>query len=253
MAPNSLLLAACLLACCASLTLAGDRILPTVSPACKDQFNTIIKEQYAGDAECADLIKKAMNTAPTTAADCPGGKEAAAGSAVQKCMSKNEVGREACRQQWQQSQQSAGGGGRGRWSLLQQQAGSNTGSADSAMHAKHTPERCMLRLCLQKAKAAWTTFIKGCEILNVNEVSCPVLLDPELLVWQPDLLQHHQQQPSSTLLALPDMHEPSLVVGTLLMPPLCVWCCCCCCSARVLARLRLLPTPSRRASPASTV
>lgn len=113
MAPNSLLLAACLLACCASLTLAGDRILPTVSPACKDQFNTIIKEQYAGDAECADLIKKAMNTAPTTAADCPGGKEAAAGSAVQKCMSKNEVGREACRQQWQQSQQSAGGGGEG--------------------------------------------------------------------------------------------------------------------------------------------
>lgn len=68
------------------------------------------------------------------------------------------------------------------------------GQQTSAMHAKRTPERCLLRLCLQKAKAAWTSFIKGCEILNVNEVSCPVL-DPELPVWQPDLLQHHRQQP----------------------------------------------------------
>jgi hypothetical protein len=93
MARSPLLLAACLLACCAPLALAGDRILPTVTPACKDQFSTIIKEHYAGDAECSDMIRKAMNTAPKTAADCPGGKEAGAGSAVQKCMSKNEVRR----------------------------------------------------------------------------------------------------------------------------------------------------------------
>lgn len=132
MTPNSLMLAACLLACCAPLTLAGDRILPTVTPVCKDQFNTIIKEQYTGDAECSDLIKKAMNTAPKTAADCPGGKEAAAGSAVQKCMSKNEVRREACRQQRQQSQQSATGG---RCSLLQQ--------AGRQQHRVSRPQRCM--------------------------------------------------------------------------------------------------------------
>lgn len=90
------LLVACLIACCASLALARDRTLGTASAICKDQFSTIMKEQYAADTQCADLIKKAMNTAPKSDADCPNGAKADAGSAVQKCMAKDEVRRLGC-------------------------------------------------------------------------------------------------------------------------------------------------------------
>lgn len=79
-------------ACCASVVLAGDRTLGTVSGLCKDQFTSIMKDQYATDKDCADTIRKAMNTAPKTDADCPGGAKADVGSSVQKCMSKDQVG-----------------------------------------------------------------------------------------------------------------------------------------------------------------
>jgi hypothetical protein len=82
-----------MLACCASLALAGDRTLGTASGICKDQFGTIMRDHYAADTQCADLIKKAMNTAPKSDADCPNGAKADAGSAVQKCMAKDEVRR----------------------------------------------------------------------------------------------------------------------------------------------------------------
>lgn len=83
-------LVALLLAGCAAAALAADRTLPTASASCKDQFDTIITQRYATDKTCADLIRKAMSTAPKSDADCPGGAKADAGSPVQKCLAKNE-------------------------------------------------------------------------------------------------------------------------------------------------------------------
>lgn len=89
---SRLFLLVSVIACCASVALAGDRTLGTVSGPCKDQFSTIIRDNYAADSTCADTIKKAMNTAPKSDSDCPGGALANAGSSVQKCMSKDQVG-----------------------------------------------------------------------------------------------------------------------------------------------------------------
>lgn len=69
----------------------GDKTLNTVSGPCKDQFDTIMNDQYKGDSKCADMIKKAMSTAPKSPADCPNNAIADAGSDVQKCMSKTQV------------------------------------------------------------------------------------------------------------------------------------------------------------------
>ena len=86
-----LLLLVCAFLACASLVLGGDRTLGTVSGVCKDQFAAIMRDHYGTDKECSDAIKKAMTTAPKSDADCPGGAKADAGSAIQKCMSKNQV------------------------------------------------------------------------------------------------------------------------------------------------------------------
>lgn len=89
---SRLFLLVSVIACCASVALAGDRTLGTVSGPCKDQFSTIIRDHYATDSTCADTIKKAMTTVPNSDSDCPGGAQADAGSSVQKCMSKDQVG-----------------------------------------------------------------------------------------------------------------------------------------------------------------
>lgn len=106
-----IVLAVALLALCAAPSAqAADRTVGTASGPCKDQFNTVLADNYAADNDCATAIKKAMSTAPATPADCPGGAVADVGSQVQKCLSKSDA-----------------------------------------------------------SKAAWTSFIKACEVLNVNE------------------------------------------------------------------------------------
>lgn len=93
LAASVLLLAISMPAALAS-TANSDKTLKTATSDCKDKFSVVIRDQYAGDKQCTDVIKQAMSTAPATSEDlsqCPEGKVADVGSKVQKCMAKTPV------------------------------------------------------------------------------------------------------------------------------------------------------------------
>jgi hypothetical protein len=94
LAASLLVLAVSMPAALAS-TANSDKTLKTVTADCKDRYSVVIRDHYAADKECTDIIKQAMSTAPTTSDDvsqCPEGKVADVGSKVQKCMAKTPVG-----------------------------------------------------------------------------------------------------------------------------------------------------------------
>jgi hypothetical protein len=73
------------------LAMQTDRTLETSGQTCKDKFEKIENDLYAGDANCATMIQRAMNG--NTDEECPEGLGGSkSGSQVQKCMSKSEVG-----------------------------------------------------------------------------------------------------------------------------------------------------------------
>ena len=89
-----LILAFCGLICQAfardMLAMQTDRTLDTSGQTCLDKFEKVERDNYADDADCANMIKQAMSG--NTDQECPEGLGGSnSGSKVQKCMSKSEV------------------------------------------------------------------------------------------------------------------------------------------------------------------